>query len=127
MTTPRLRHQIRVLLDDEIAFGPGKAQLLEAIGRHGSISAAARDMGMSYTRAWALVDAMNRSFREPLVLTATGGKRGGGAQVSGAGREVLAAYRDIEKAARDAANTAFARLQPMLRDGPAQCGEGAGH
>lgn len=123
MPTPRLRHQIRVLLDDEIAFGPGKAQLLEAIGRHGSISAAARDMGMSYTRAWALVDAMNRSFREPLVLTATGGKRGGGAQVSDAGRQVLVAYRDIENAARDAANAAFVRLQPMLRDGSAESGE----
>lgn len=116
MTPPRLRHQIRVLLGDEIAFGPGKAQLLEAIGRHGSISAAARDMRMSYTRAWALVDAMNRSFRAPLVLTATGGKRGGGARISDTGREVLATYRDIENAARDAANTAFEHLQPMLRD-----------
>ena len=125
MSTSRLRHQIRVLLDDEIAFGPGKAQLLEAIGRHGSISAAARDMGMSYTRAWALVDAMNRSFREPLVLTATGGKRGG-AQVSDAGRQVLVAYRDIENAARDAANAAFARLQPMLRDDSADSGEASG-
>lgn len=115
MTPPRLRHQIRILLGDEIAFGPGKAQLLEAIGRHGSISAAARDMGMSYTRAWALVDAMNRSFREPLVLTATGGKRGGGAQVSETGQHVLATYRDIENAARTAANAAFERMQPMLR------------
>ena len=52
--TARLRHQVRIMLDDKIALGPGKATLLEAIGRHGSISAAAREMGMSYTRAWAL-------------------------------------------------------------------------
>jgi molybdate transport system regulatory protein len=78
------------------AFGPGKADLLEAIQSTGSISAAARVMGMSYKRAWDLVDMMNKSFRAPLVVTATGGSHGGGAQISEFGAEVLKRYREIE-------------------------------
>ncbi|HPR06560.1 MAG: winged helix-turn-helix domain-containing protein [Zoogloeaceae bacterium] len=114
--TARLRHQVRIMLDDKIALGPGKATLLEAIGRHGSISAAAREMGMSYTRAWALVDAMNRCFRQPVVLTVTGGKRGGGAEVSATGYEVLRQYRAMEKAANAALDGPFDELRPLLRD-----------
>ena len=63
--------RIRVMAGDTIAFGPGKAALLQAIARSGSISGAAREMGMSYRRAWLLVEQMNRCFRTPLVLTAT--------------------------------------------------------
>lgn len=88
--------KIHLPYGDLSAFGPGKADLLEAIERTGSISAAARQMGMSYKRAWDLVDTMNKSFREPLVLTATGGSRGGGAQMSEFGAEVLRRYRVIE-------------------------------
>lgn len=76
-------------------MGPGKADLLAAIDATGSISAAGRAMGMSYRRAWLLVDAMNRCWAEPLVDTATGGRKGGGARLSEAGRAVLAAYRDL--------------------------------
>ncbi len=84
-------------------FGPGKAELLERIAERGSIAAAARDMGMSYRRAWLMVDSMNRHIVSDLVATSHGGKRGGGARVTDSGRQVLAAYREAERAAREAA------------------------
>lgn len=90
---------IRILLGSAIAMGPGKADLLQAIERSGSISAAAREMGMSYRRAWLLVDTMNHSFRAPLVDTATGGPGGGGARVTPFGRQVLERYRRMEEKA----------------------------
>lgn len=88
--------RLRILLGAEIALGPGKADLLEAIVRTGSISAAGRELGMSYRRAWNLVEVMNRSFRSPLVETLTGGAGGGGAQVTGFGADVLTRYRVME-------------------------------
>lgn len=95
-------------------MGPGKADLLDAIERSGSISAAARQMGMSYKRAWDLVDTMNRSFREPLVLTATGGSHGGGAQVSEFGHEVLRRYRELVVKANQSVNKELQELVDML-------------
>jgi molybdate transport system regulatory protein len=95
------------------SIGPGKTALLEAIAATGSISAAGRSLGMSYRRAWQLVESMNRNFREPLVLTATGGVRGGGAQVTPFGHEVLRRYRAMEARVSvmlDADLTAFADL-----------------
>jgi len=88
--------RLRILLGTDIALGPGKADLLDALARTGSISAAAREMGMSYRRAWLLVDTMNACFRQPLVETATGGKGGGGARVTEFGLDVLARYRAME-------------------------------
>ncbi|MBW8306976.1 MAG: LysR family transcriptional regulator [Thiobacillus sp.] len=70
----------RLILGDDIALGPGKVQLLEAIRDTGSIAAAGREMGMSYKRAWHLVDTMNRCFESPLVEASKGGAHGGGAQ-----------------------------------------------
>lgn len=96
------------------AIGPGKADLLEAIDRAGSISAAAREMGMSYKRAWDLVNTMNHSFREPLVATATGGSHGGGAQVTDLGYDVLHRYRDIESKANALVRTEILELQALL-------------
>jgi len=90
---------VRVLLGAVIAMGPGKAELLEAIETTGSISAAAKSLGMSYRRAWMLVDTMNRCFREPVVSAATGGSGGGGAEVTPYGREILARYRAMERRA----------------------------
>jgi len=84
------------MFGSEIAMGPGKASLLEAIAESGSISESARRLGMSYRRAWLLVDTMNRCFREPLVESATGGHRGGGARVTEFGRHVLDHYRVLE-------------------------------
>lgn len=96
------------------AIGPGKADLLEAIDRSGSISAAARAMGMSYKRAWDLVDTMNHSFREPLIATATGGSHGGGAQVTEFGYEILRRYRDMEVKANQAVAAEIAELITLL-------------
>ncbi len=87
---------LRVLLGEATALGPGKARLLELIGETGSITRAAKALGMSYRRAWLLVDAMNRDFRQPLVETARGGERGGGAQVTALGREATERYRAME-------------------------------
>lgn len=94
---PRLKLKLQLYCGDEIAMGPGKADLLDAIVRTGSISAAGRLMGMSYRRTWLLVDTMNRCWEGPLVETATGGKQGGGARVTALGLELLAAYRRLEE------------------------------
>jgi len=91
-----MKPRLRILLGADIAIGPGKADLLEAIGRTGSISAAAREMDMSYRRAWLLVDTMNHCFRAPLVEAVKGGTGGGGALVTALGLDVLARYRAME-------------------------------
>src|SRR6058998_1925838 len=84
--------KIRILIGAVVAIGPGRADLLGAIARTGSISAAAREMKMSYRRAWLLVEAMNSAFRRPLVETLTGGEGGGGARVTKLGEEILRRY-----------------------------------
>jgi molybdate transport system regulatory protein len=107
--------KIHIPYGDESAIGSGKADLLEAIGRTGSISAAARDMGMSYRRAWDLVDTMNHSFMQPLVETATGGSHGGGAKVTDFGLEVLRRYRQLEAKANAAVMPELEALSALLR------------
>lgn len=92
--------RLRILLGSSIAMGPGKADLLDAIGEAGSISGAARRMGMSYRRAWLLVETMNHSFKAPLVQAERGGRRGGGTSLTGAGREALRRYRAMEAKAQ---------------------------
>jgi len=87
---------LRVLGRGTPAMGPGKAELVERIGQTGSISAAARAMGMSYRRAWQLVEALNTAFKEPVVVTAVGGERGGGARVTPYGRRLVADFRGME-------------------------------
>ncbi len=93
---PDLRIQVRILP----LIGPGKMQLLEAIDRHGSISAAARVIGMAYPNAWKLVDSLNHHFREPLVTRVMGGRRGGGASLTDTGRAVLGIFRSVEAKAK---------------------------
>ncbi len=111
--------RLRILLAEAIAIGPGKAELLQRIAEKGSISAAARAMNMSYRRAWLLVDTMNRSFVGPLVGTATGGTRGGGAYLTELGKEVLAHYEAMEDKANTALAEDIARFRQWLRpDGP---------
>jgi len=108
-----LRPQIRIMFRKAIAMGPGKADLLQAIGETGSISAAARRMKMSYRRAWLLVDTMNQCFDGPLVETATGGNHGGGARITELGQEVLRRYRAMDAKASAAVSkeiVAFTRL-----------------
>lgn len=114
-----LKLKIQLLCGNEIAMGPGKADLLDAIALHGSISAAARAMDMSYRRAWLLVDAMNRSWREPLVETSPGRAKGGGARLSDAGRRVLERYRALQAALSETAHGALLQgLDAELRSTP---------
>ena len=89
-TGPRLRIKLRLEYDSPLILGPGKAELLARIGRLGSISAAAREMGMSYKRAWTLVEEMNTAFADPVIDSARGGAGGGGATVTPTGQQVLA-------------------------------------
>ncbi|MCB2155931.1 LysR family transcriptional regulator [bacterium] len=95
--------RLRLYAGPEIAIGPGKADLLELIEETGSIAESAREMDMSYKRAWSLVKAMNESFAEPLVEREVGGRKGGGAQLTDLGREIVTAYRAAERAAHAAA------------------------
>lgn len=97
-THPKCRIQIRVYTGQDIALGPCKANLLEAIGAFGSLRAAAQHLGMSYVRAWLLVKAVNRCFREPLVTFTRGGPRGGRAELTADGKRCLTGYRAMEKA-----------------------------
>ena len=87
--------KIQIQQGNRIAFGPGKAELLQAISREGSISGAAKSMNMSYKRAWDLVVVMNASFKESLVTTVIGGSNGGGAMLTELGRDVLQQYLEI--------------------------------
>ncbi|MBB3349857.1 winged helix-turn-helix domain-containing protein [Sphingomonas sp. BK069] len=111
--------KLQIACGDALALGPGKADLLEAIGAHGSITAAAQALGMSYRRAWMLVDEMNRCFEPPLVETLKGGGRERGARITSTGQDVLEAYREMEReAARIANHEAYERLRSHLRDQP---------
>ncbi len=92
-----LKLKAQLYCGDELAMGPGKADLLEAIDREGSISAAGRAMGLSYRRSWMMVDSMNRCWAERLVETSVGGGASRGARVTDFGREVLAAFRALEQ------------------------------
>lgn len=106
---------LRILGSRAAALGPGKAELIERIDATGSISAAARAMGMSYRRAWQLVEALNADFREAVVETAVGGRRGGGARVTSFGRDIAAAYRQLEEKASRAIAADLRRFERRLR------------
>lgn len=117
-TASALQIRARLLHGADIALGPGKADLLEAIAATGSISAAARQLGMSYRRAWLLVDVMNRCFRAPLVETATGGSRGGGARLTAAGEVALGHYRRLQARLDAAAAAEYKALRALLKKSP---------
>ena len=119
MRTGALKLKAQLFCGDEPAMGPGKAALLEAIDAAGSISAAARVLGMSYRRAWLLVDEMNRCFVGRLVDTVAGGGTGRGATLSDTGRSVLTAFRTVEGRMMAAAGgEAYDALRGLLRDVP---------
>ncbi|MCJ2035959.1 winged helix-turn-helix domain-containing protein [Methylobacterium sp. J-068] len=101
---------IRIDIGPDNRVGPGKVLLLEMIAEHGSISAAGRAVGMSYRRAWMLIDQMNTGFGQPVVEAQVGGKAGGGARLSPLGTDLVAHYRAIERAAEKAAAPFLARL-----------------
>jgi molybdate transport system regulatory protein len=117
---PPARLQLRLFFGGDVMLGPGKADLLERIQNTGSISAAGREMAMSYKRAWMLVEEMNAAFRAPLVESSRGGPGGGGARVTEAGVQMLRLYRAVEATAARAAEAEIVALQAMLRDIPGQ-------
>jgi molybdate transport system regulatory protein len=111
------RFRLRVTRGDEIAVGPGKIALLEAIREHGSITQAAKEIGMSYRRAWMLLDELNRSLRKPATASAQGGTHGGGSLLTAEGEALIALYRDIERRAEQACSTQLASLLKLLAKG----------
>ncbi|MFZ2289184.1 MAG: LysR family transcriptional regulator [Halopseudomonas yangmingensis] len=117
-TPRRLRLRQRLMFGKAIALGPGKADLLRQIAACGSISKAARQMGMSYRRAWLLVETMNQCFQSPLVDTSAGGKGGGGALLTPLGEQVLRHYQRIQQLAEAAVADELAALEALLADQP---------
>src|SRR5579862_795583 len=106
---------LRIDLGPEQAIGPGKIRLLETIAETGSISQAGRTLGMSYRRAWLLVDDLNRCFRTPVVAAQTGGSRGGGAVLTPFGSDLVAHYRALERAAHRAGSRHLRALDAARR------------
>jgi molybdate transport system regulatory protein len=112
------RVRLRIYLGEEgHKLGPGKIRLLEAIDEHGSISAAARSMGMAYRHAWVLVDELNRCFDEAVVVASAGGREGGGAALTAWGEEVVERFRHMEKIARKAIQVDLDALDARLAGG----------
>lgn len=107
--------RLRITRGDDIAVGPGKVDLLEAIAREGSITSAARALGMSYRRAWVLVDTMNRCFKAAVVETEAGGRRGGGTTLTPLGAVLVRRYRRAEALAQKASAMELAALARLLR------------
>ena len=108
------RITLRIDFDEDRAVGPGKIRLLELLGETGSISAAGRAMGMSYRRAWLLVDALNQTFRQPVVQTRGGGIGGGGADLTAFGADLVANYRAMEAETRDTVARRLTALEDAL-------------
>ncbi len=115
LTRNTVHVRVRIDFDSGASIGPGKITLLERIETSGSLSQAARDLGLSYRRAWNLVDDLNHAFAAAVVATATGGVRGGGAQITSFGKQLIVRYRRIEQAAEAAANRQFKVLAKPSR------------
>ena len=116
--SPKARLRIRIHFGTIGMIGPGKAELLERIGRSGSIAAAGREMGMSYKRAWEIIGALNAMFRAPLVESSRGGAGGGGAVLTETGARVLALYRQFEAEAALAGQGQIDEIRSLLIDIP---------
>src|SRR5829696_4170662 len=107
-----VQFRLRVRKGAHVAIGPGKVALLEAVAASGSITGAAKALGMSYRRAWLLIDEMNQCLRAPVVSTETGGPGGGGARLTDAGASLVLQYREIERKTAAAIEN---KLQQLLR------------
>lgn len=115
LNMPNQHLKLRIAVGNSIAMGPGKADLLDAIEACGSISAAAKKMGMSYRRAWEMVSMMNSCFDQPLVSTSLGGQQGGGAHVTAFGFTVLNQYREIIRITNQAAQAEINQITAHLK------------
>ena len=112
----QIRPRLRIQAGRDIALGPGKVELLEAVDQTGSITQAARKMGMSYMRAWTLIRTMNRCFREPVVAAVRGGRKGGGgAALTPSGRSAVALFQSMTKRSLKAIEADWRKLQKLLR------------
>ncbi len=116
MPPPEPRLRLRIEFDGEHTLGPGKVQLLQAVDERGSISAAARSMGMSYRHAWEMLDDVNRCFGGRVLETETGGRAGGGARVTGFGKALIARYLDIRDKAASALEADLRDLERARKD-----------
>jgi molybdate transport system regulatory protein len=115
MAGPHL--SIRIDLSNGDRIGPGKVALLEAIQAKGSISGAARLLGMSYRRAWLLVEEINKTLAKPAVVAEMGGRSGGGASVTPAGEKIVDLYRAIERRTREVSSAEFRAIAKLVRPG----------
>jgi molybdate transport system regulatory protein len=111
---PVVRFRLRINSGDVIAIGPGKVELIEAIGATGSITEAAKSLGMSYRRAWLLLEELNTMLRQPAVASVKGGVRGGGSELTEVGMQLIELYRQIEATAARACAGDLQRLQDLL-------------
>ena len=113
--TAKLLPRLRVVCAEEIALGPGKADLLALVDQTGSIREAAERMNMSYMRAWKLIQTMNACFREPVIVAERGGNVRGGARLSKTGRKALALYRQMEQTCLQKTAQSWTELSSLLR------------
>jgi molybdate transport system regulatory protein len=102
---------VRVDFTEAVSIGPGKIGLLEQIERSGSLSAAARELGMSYRRAWLLLSSVNSGFSEPVAVLSVGGVEGGGAQLTKFGKQLVTDYRKFEQQVDELAEKTFAGVR----------------
>jgi molybdate transport system regulatory protein len=109
-----VRFRLRINSGDVIAIGPGKVELIEAIGATGSITEAAKSLGMSYRRAWLLLEELNTMLKRPAVASVKGGVRGGGSELTDVGVQLIELYRQIESTAARACAADLKRLQGLL-------------
>ncbi len=112
---PDVRFRMRIRQADAVAIGPGKIDLLEAVREQGSISAAARSLGMSYRRAWLLIDELNGTLKSPATSSETGGTAGGGCVLTPVGEKIVKLYRDIETEAANACASQISALTKLIR------------
>lgn len=113
---PVLRPRLRITHGRNIAFGPGKADLLECVVKTGSITRAASRLGMSYMRAWSLIRTMNKSFKRPVVEAVRGGRERGGAVLTETGTAALKSYRKMEAVSLKAVQAEWRKIQKLIRD-----------
>lgn len=112
---PEARFRMRIRKGGVVALGPGKVELLEAVREHGSISAAARSLDMSYRRAWLLIDELNQSLKSPATVSEQGGQSGGGCTLTPVGESIVRLYRDVEVQAQKACAKQIGELIRFMR------------